>query len=204
MEPLQANSWSEAYFYLKVTPCGDCGQGPWELQAEQQQPAAAPPAEGDTSRCLRARCVHCSAEREFFFRCVESPHRQQLEPLGLEPVNPTDHPSRIIDLAGWLSLFYMLVESASKADDKPTGRRLTFQAAQCLDEALKFYAPDDDLPPGEAFFSDRSGQTFADHPEKFARERLRQMRSKLPDLNLMVRRLAKEVAAKKRWWQFWK
>ena len=203
MEPLAANSWTEVYFYLKVTPCGDCGQGPWEMQAKQQEPPAAQ-AEDGADRSLRARCVHCGVQREFLFRCIESPHGRQLEPLGLEPVNPTGQPSRIIDLAGWLSLFYMLVESASKAPDKAIGRRLTFQAAQCLDEALKFYA-DDDLPSANAFFSERSRQTFADHPEKFTRERLRQMRTKLPDLNVMVRRLAGDEAAnKKRWWQFWR
>ena len=100
----------------------------------------------------------------------------------------------------------MLVESASKAAEKARGRELTFQAAQCLDEAMRFYTADDDLPPETAFFTDRSRQAYAEHPEKFARETLRLMRRKLPDVNMMVRRLAREAAgtAPKRWWQFWK
>ena len=203
MEPLRANSRTDTYFYLKVTPCAECSQGPWELD----QPA--PPAEGtdppDLQR-LRARCVHCGARREFAFRCDASAEVEQIEDLSLERVNPTDEPSELIDLGQWLSLFYMLAESASKATDKALGRRLTFQTTQCLDEALKFYLADDDLPPETAFFTERSRQAFAEHPEKFARETLRLMRRKLPDLNFMVRRLSRDAAgpAPRRWWQFWK
>jgi hypothetical protein len=200
MEPLRANSWTEAYFYLKVTACESCSQGPWELQDEQPGP------DDPEERMLRARCLHCGARRQFLFR-RRRPDRQarRLEGLDLEHLNPTDEPSRIIDLGQWLSLFYALVDSAAKDPDKQRTRRLTFQAAQCLDEALKFYG-DHDLPPASAFFTDRSRQAYADHPEKFARERLRQMRSRLPDLGVMVRRLSTRTRrpGPAKWWQFWR
>ena len=202
MEPLRANSWSEAYLYLKVTPCTDCASGPWELDTPDD-------ATGDGPRRLRAHCAHCGAAREFTFECDPTDADAAIEGLSLEPVNPSDEPSRIIDLGQWLSLFYTFVDSATKTADKGEARRLTFQAAQCLDEALKFYAPDDDLPPESAFFTDRSRQAFADHTGKFAREKLRLMRRKLPDLRLMTRRLARDAdddntPRGKRWWQFWR
>ncbi|MDY7010691.1 MAG: hypothetical protein SVV80_08060 [Planctomycetota bacterium] len=204
MEPLHAHSRAEARMYLMVTPCPNCSDGPWEITAEQANVET-----GQPNRMLLARCVHCRAEKKFLFDWSQSDQAEERsdEPpiSSLELINSSPDTSRIIDVGQWLSLFYMLVEKASVAKDVDT-RRVGFHAAQCLDEALKFYTEDDELPPKSAFFVASSRQAFAEHPEKFARQRLRDMRSKLPNLQVMVRRimLDETKGPKKKWWQFWK
>ena len=202
MQPLQAHSWAEARWYLRVTPCQKCSQGPWEIEGGPEE---------DAGHTLRARCLRCGVEKEFTFECPSTPAAdavgpEQIEGLPVELINPSASPSAIIDVGQWLSLFYHLVETASKAPDKSETRRLTFQAAECLDEALKFYADQEELPPESAFFTEASREAFAKHPERFAREGLRDMRAKLPDLRVMAQRLAHDPEGRreKRWWQFWK
>ncbi|GAG20851.1 unnamed protein product, partial [marine sediment metagenome] len=119
-------------------------------------------------------------------------------------ISPTAEPSKIIDLAQWLSLFYMLAESAAEGDSPVATRRRGYQAALCLAEALKFYG-DDQLPPASAFFTPATAEVFRQHPERFARQRLRDIQAKLPALSTMAGHVDRdEGAAKKRWWQFWR
>ncbi len=204
MQSLHAHSRAEARLYLMVTPCPNCSDGPWEITAEQTNAEANQP-----NRMLLARCVHCRTEKKFLFDWSESDLPEDLcndlQTSSAERINPTRDPSRIIDTGQWLSLFYMLVEKASAASGIDA-RRIGFQAAQCLDEALKFYTEDDELPPESAFFVASSRQAFSEHPEKFARQRLRDMRSKLPDLRIMAVKIARDadVKQKRPWWQFWK
>ena len=202
MQPLRAHSWAEAHWYLRVTPCQKCSQGPWEVVAEPSEAHA---------QSLRARCVNCGAEKEFAFEYPSTPTAEALglekvEQLPVELISPTSAPSEIIDVGQWLSLFYHLVEKANKIPDHDETRRLTFQAAQCLDEALKFYSDQDELPPESAFFTEASQEAFAKYPERFPRQSLRNMRSKLPDLRVMAQRLARDAGArrKKRRWRFWR
>ena len=54
-------------------------------------------------------------------------------------VNPTSEPSQIVDLGQWLTLFRSIAEAAERESDKVQARHLGLEAAQCLDEALKFY-----------------------------------------------------------------
>ena len=188
--------------YLMVTPCPNCSDGPWEITAEYAGTETDQPG-----RMLLARCVHCGAEKKFLFDWTDSPEdRNDDSPnSSVELINPADQPSRIIDLGQWLSLFYLLVEKAAAAG-RTDARRVGFQAAQCLDEGLKFYTEDDELPPKSAFFVTSSRQAFAEYPEKFARQRLRDMRSKLPDLRVMAAKVARDADAKQKrpWWKFWK
>jgi len=205
MQPLRAHSWAEAHLYLKVTPCEQCSQGPWEVRPEGQDPG---------SGKVRARCLHCGAEKDFIFECSPSVESEgpdaaavrQLQDSDIELVNASSEASRIIDVAQWLSLFSLFVETASKTSDKAESRRVSFLAAQCLDEAMKFYGEDDELPPQSALFTDSAREAFAKHPERFARSRLRDMRNKLPDPRVMAGVLSRQAGrpAERRWWQFWK
>ena len=198
MQPPRAHSQSEACLYLKVAACEACSQGPLELQAPPHtQPS--PSGGATTLGRLAARCAHCGARREFVFVWPEAPDGAGASD---EPINPTAEPSEIIDAAQWLSLHSLLVESADRAADKAEKRRLTSQAAQCLDEALRFYTEDDELPPQSAFTAASSRQAFAEHPEKFARQSLRDMRAKLPSVSPHGGPAA--ARADRRWWQFWK
>jgi hypothetical protein len=59
-------------------------------------------------------------------------------------------------------------------------RKWYLLARACLDEALKFYDADNDLPPEDAFFSDTSQRQFRDRPAMFARQRLIDLRARRP------------------------
>ena len=74
----------------------------------------------------------------------------------------------------------MITDAARTAEDCTQVRQLQLQAAQCLDEALKFYDPDNDVPPPEAFFSEDSQRHFRERPDLFSRQRLIELRAKLP------------------------
>jgi hypothetical protein len=155
------------------------------------------PTTGEQTRQVDARCMHCGTSHQFEF---DSPGGGEIG-----RVNIGDQPSQIIDLGQWLALFYLSAESASRTSDRAEARRLTFQAAECLDEALKFYPPGADGPPESALFIDSSRTSFQQHPERFARQRLRDLRGKLPDLHVMARRLQRDNRPPpRRWWQFWK
>jgi hypothetical protein len=194
--PLRAYTFREAQYYLTVTCCQHCGKGPWLID----DTAVGPAATGGLT-LITGRCKNCQAQREFSFVCDYELPRDGAE---LELINPTDQPSRIVDLGQWLSVFYLLVESAASDDSSVGTRRSGYQAALCLAEALKFYG-DDELPPASAFFSETTAAIFRSHPEKFARQKLRDMQSKLPALHLMARRIARDERQSRRpWWRLWR
>jgi len=194
IEPLEAHTFNEVCYYLAVTSCQACGKGPWEIDhSELPDPAT-------RTTTVEAHCRNCAGRRSFAFTCRHDSPREGPE---AETINPLAEPSRIIDLAQWLSLFYLLAESAA-ADAAPTAtRQKGYQMALCLAEALKFYG-DDELPPESAFFTAATADIFRRHPERFARQKLRDIQAKLPSLSAMAQRLDRERrATKKRWWRFW-
>lgn len=194
-EPLAAHSFNEGRYYLMVTACGECGKGPWEIDSTDP----APPGAGRVT--AHARCRHCERDQDFRFLCETG---DPADGARGEQINPTDEPSRIIDLSQWLSLFYMLIESGASADQRTATRHTGLRAALCLAEGLKFYT-DDELPDESAFFTEKSLAVFREHPEKFARQRLRDMQSKLPALPRMERSVDRDERGQgKRWWEFWK
>lgn len=195
MQPLRAHSPAEATLYLKVTACPHCSRGPWEV-------IEAPAVSAGGDQQLNARCQACGYEQPFQFQCP--PGQNQSDP---EIINPSARPSQIIDVGQWISLFHFLVGSAAQAASPAQTRQVAFQAAQCLDEALKFYVEDNDLPPASGFFTPASQKAFHEHPENFARQKLRDLRGRLPSLPTMVGRLLldqKAPAPKPPRWKFWK
>jgi len=74
----------------------------------------------------------------------------------------------------------MIAATASTETNREQKRRLLIEAAQCLDEALRFYSGENDLPPADAFFHEGSRLRFRQTPEHFSRERLLHLRSKWP------------------------
>ncbi len=194
-EPLCAHTLGEARYYLMVTPCEACGKGPWEV-------AGADPPQPGRQVTVSARCHNCGGQRTFVFRFD---HPLPSAGSEAERINPTDSPSRIIDLGQWLSLFYMLVESAASASSPTGSRRDSYRAALCLAEALKFYGDEgEELPPAEAIVAPASLEAFHEHPEKFARQKLRDMQARLPALPAMAERIDRDEDAEDRpWWRFW-
>jgi hypothetical protein len=75
----------------------------------------------------------------------------------------------------------MGAEEAGREKDKIIARELWIEVSQYLAEALKFYDdPDSDLPPQDAFFSEFSRARLSDNPAQFSRQRLINLRAKLP------------------------
>lgn len=192
---LSAHSLAEAYFYLMVTPCPACGKGP--LRGSDAQRVA--PDSPVLAVRIDAACAACAARSEYRFQL---PHGTRVDAdSGIPDVNPGDRPSGIIDVGQWLTLFRAITTKASGAADKPEARRLGLEAAQCLEEALKFYEEGNDVPPAGAFFCDRSRQRFRDHPEQFSRQRLIDLRARLPRLSVMLAQAGDPRPAKRRWWK---
>ncbi len=88
-------------------------------------------------------------------------------PPSYPQVNPTDEPSRIIDVAQWLMLFETIVRAADQQSDPTESRHLGYEAAQCLEEALKFYARGEEWPPESAFYTRSTLERFRQHPHLF-------------------------------------
>jgi len=190
-EPLPAHTFSEAKCYL--TACEACGGGPWEIESTR------PPESSRKTTLVVAHCRSCRARRTFTFLCGPEGAGEVTEDAC---INPTDAPSRIIDLGQWLSLFYMQAESASSQASASAARRCGRYAASCLAEALKFYRADaGELPPGSAFFTPASAEAFREHPEEFARQKLRDMQARLPALPAVARGLPSDRTTGRRKWR---
>jgi len=187
--PGPIHSFTEAYLYVCVTPCHNCGIGRLVPDTAQLQ--------HDTDRhvlSLPITCQTCEATGLFKFdMSLLDPNEDkativaQCAATASPVINPTESPSAVIDVAGWLKLYALLNDEARvyadkthSTDDRATIRRLHLQASACLSEALKFYDEDNDLPPTNAFFSKQSQKQFHQHPEVFVRNCLIELRAKLP------------------------
>jgi len=192
---LQAHSLAEAYLYFMATPCPSCGKGP--LRADSAQ------ASGDTKPTIEIRipttCAACARTTTYRFSLPHDARVQSNDTPAV--VNPTELPSRLLDVAQWLLLFRVITEAAAKEPNKPQARRLGLEAAQCLEEALKFYEDDNSLPPESAFFDDASRERLRRHPEQFARERLIDLRAKLPKTSAIRQSIAGSEGKPRRWWR---
>lgn len=189
--PVRVHSVAEAYLYLQVSPCDGCGRGPVVTQGDLTRRGQRAGAYE-----LPARCHACGTIKTLEFLVVPPPTR---ESAASNTINSTGERSSAIDLLGWLTLFRSILEASEKAADKATARAMAWEAAQCLDEALKFYDADNEMPRADAFFSDASRQRYREHPQHFARSKWMERRLKLP--NATVRTTA---APHRKWWQFWK
>ncbi|MFW6132973.1 MAG: hypothetical protein ACOC8F_03690 [Planctomycetota bacterium] len=191
-EPLRAHTINEARYWLRVAPCPQCGSGPLRSRVAADAAAGEPIT-------VDAECAQCGLRRGYRFVCE---HGVGQSAPDAETINPTDEPSRLIDVAQWLSLFYVLIEAGARERSASATRLAGYRAALCLAEALKFYG-EGELPPEEAFFSARTLQSFRDHPESFTRQRLQDRRSKLPAMGTMARRVSQDrPKRRRRWWPF--
>ena len=154
-----------AYWWPSLRP-GCASASPWRTASDPVPGAPGQPAQ------THAHCSKCSAGRTFTYTCR---YATDADGPRADQINPGDEPSSIIDLGQWLGLYHMLIESDPSRSAGPEARR----AALCLAEALKFYV-DDELPPPSAFFTPATAAAFREHPENFARQKLRDMRARLP------------------------
>lgn len=185
---LTARSAAERQFYLMASACERCAAGPLEVVSQEQS------SDGRADIWI-VQCRSCRSGRRLLF------DRQALQipdsPTAAIPrVSMSNEPSTLLDVGQWLSLFYAIVAHAARESSRRNSQRLGYEATLCLEEALKFYRADNDLPGVEAFFCETSRRRFREHPEQFSRERLHQMRNKLPSLRVMQSSLAGNEDAK--------
>ncbi len=196
-DSLDAHSLAEAHLFLAVTPCRRCGGGPLTCDETER-----PDPEGDPRRiAMSARCAACPQIARFTFTLPEGTTAEAPDDL-YAAINPGDEPSRIIDVGQWITLFRVILEAAGKEENKVESRRLGLEAAQCLEEALKFYT-DNELPPADAVFCESTRQRIREHPQQFARQRLADMRAQLPTTTSMRHRVIRDTKAHP-WWHFWR
>src|ERR1051325_1709839 len=136
------HSVAEAYLYVRSTRCRACGQGPLNQIDELTRREAA-----DGGWTLHTACAACGAKFVFHFRIDPMPSREEAQS---DRINQTSNPSEAIDLLGWLSLFQSILTASEQQTNRQTARQLAYEAAQCLDEAMKFYGTDEELPSAAA------------------------------------------------------
>lgn len=196
-EPLRVHSPKELKFLLEVTPCARCGRG---LMVGRLTDKLAPDSQGIVT--LRARCSNCHAQRTFHIQFVKVSDNQ---------------PSEVVDLAQWVGLYHLYADEMDKADSPTDTRRTARLAAQCLAEALKFYAQEE-MPPESAFRKAESVAAFRNNPANFARTHLRGLEAMLPAVGRTAfdgdetdrdsdkepgKGSDNETAASKAWWKIW-
>ena len=194
---LVAHSLAEVYLYLMVTPCGQCGRGP--LRGGDAEPFRDEAAAGVSVEVTCGSCHHGQKLR-FELSAEELTAARTRPSDSVARINSGPENSRIIDVAGWLTLFRVIADAAAKTKDKIEARKLAYEAAQCLEEALKFYEEENDLPPETAFYNETSRRLYREHPDRLARSRLIDLRAKLPTIDAMERQLA-AFRNRKRWWR---
>ncbi len=194
--PLTLRTPTELLYYLRVAPCARCEHGPLQLREPADQWHRGKP---DRAADVRVCCAHCGQVTTLAVRWDRD--------AGDDPeecINPAERPSEAVDLAQWVSLYYLFAEQADAADTPAGTRRAAGRARLCLAEALKFY-DDGELPPETALFSESSRAAFEANPANYARTRLRELQAMLPvPMPGHAHADAPDAAAADRpWWKFW-
>jgi hypothetical protein len=203
---LSIHSLVEARLYLRVRPCDGCGTGPLVTDAG----GVRHDAEGHVL-IVPVICGFCGMSDEIRFDTGGLDFSDSFvagwsEEVIDASINPTDDASKVIDVAGWLTLYSLLEADARAAGDRKEARQYHLCAAGCIDEALKFFDADNDLPPADAFFGDNSRSQFRDRPESFTRQHLIDLRNRLPvRVGMGSEADLEDVSEKnnKRWWWPW-
>jgi len=205
-EPIRVHSVQEEYFYLMVHPC-PCG-GAWQSESQ-----AVEERQARVLHEVAATCSACGGGRTFRFRL--DAHGGPKGPI--RQVNPTPEPSRALDVVEWMDLAKFYLGRTERLTEPVRKAQSLLDARQCLEEALKFYGPQDDGPPATALWSEASRRSAAERAEAFRRSTIEAMLDRLPPLDRLrqadsldqktfekaVRERAKQRVGRK-WWQVWK
>lgn len=169
--------------YLLVRPCEKCGAGPLEEASRSKADSATGGID-----LLQTRCSSCGKETTLRF---SKPGSVKLTAV-----------SELIDVTEWLGLCHYFLDEAQVDSDSSVARQQIISARYCLNEALKFYSEDSDLPAASAFFGPLGEQRFKEHPATFAKDKLLELRRRLPVLSSEVSKQGAAGTRKKaKWWR---
>jgi hypothetical protein len=207
-EPVPVHSVQEEYFHLMVRRCA-CG-GPWASTDQTVEPSG--------NRLLHRVAVRCaSCGRERTLRFVLPAGVRPDGPVPVREINPTAEPSRALDAAEWMDLARFYLERVGRLTSAREQAQSLLDARGCLEEALKFYGPEDGAPPPAALWSKASRDKVSEHPGTYRRATIEAMLAKIPSKDRLrqadapeereLRKTLKEAARRRigrRWWEFWK
>ena len=199
-EPLWAQTPNELHYYLLVTPCAQCGRGP--LVPQRPEPAAAGEegaSPASRQAVVRTQCKRCNAKADFHFRWEYVEPADAADP---DCINPSDEPSRIIDLGQWVGLYHMFSAEAGSSRTPAETHRASRQAWLCLAEALKFFAGEE-FPPESAFVTESSIRAYRANQANYAHTHLRDLQAMLPAPSLASQPAPPKQAGARAWWRFW-
>lgn len=158
---------------------------------------------------------HCGVEQTLRFELMPSASGTA-SPTAIREINPTEEPSRALDVGEWVQLARFYLGRIERLKDPLERAQLLLDARQCLEEALKFYGPGDDGPPPGALWSEASRGKVAEQPDVYARTSLAGMLERMPPMKELRKvdaleqkafeKSLRQEAAKRvgKWWQFWK
>ena len=180
---LPARSIQEQSLYLIVHPCQKCQSGPLKETARHESDR--PTGKIDA---VEARCTCCGEEVSLQF----------LQPAKAK----TTAQSELIDVSEWLALCHHFLDLSQTNSEKEQVQQQIKLARHCLNEALKFYPKDSDLPMPSAFFGRLGGRRFKEHPAAFLKTRLLELRRRLPALATKATKYKPTATGRKRkWWR---
>jgi hypothetical protein len=194
-EPLPAHSLAEAHFYLMAQSCGQCEQGRLLSATSHREES---PRAGYALLTMQAKCSNCNAE---FWYLFEFPDANAPAGESGTRINASAEPSRILDVTDWVTLHQIVLNAADRASDRTEARELRCDAGECLDEALRFFEAESELPPADALFSMDSRRRLKDRPELYIRQAIIEKRRKLPSRRPAI---AASPRHGRRWWRFWR
>ncbi|MBB5840110.1 hypothetical protein [Kribbella italica] len=154
-----ARTRDEAYVYLDLTPCGQCGS----VEVDWRHGIAQ--VDGELVSAYDGTCQGCAAEREYLFRLPAREH------AGGTPNFGGAEPSELIDPGQWLDLADQLMSAVPTDDPRAADESARFAAA-AVAEVLKFVPPGAPAVPPELFWSGAGRQVYDEQPGRFRRDRL--------------------------------
>lgn len=179
---LPARTTTEAFHYMDLRPCPDCGSPLFDREPDVEFP------EDGLVVTYRGPCRECGRPRAFRFRLPDRPAAERERHADL-PGWPGDGPSQLLDPGEWwlLSGSYAALADAMfrKAPDAAEWRdegnrtamvRVLTTAAAAVDEVLRFFPAGADALPPTVFWTDNGREVYRSEGRRFRRDRMTELR----------------------------
>jgi hypothetical protein len=154
-----ARTRDEAYLYLELQPCPDCGsvEAPWEHALIQ--------VDGELTISYAAVCPGCQASREYLFGL---PARET--PAASWPTFGGTEPSELLDAGQWMAV---ADQAAGNVPVDPAEAQIALSIARAaIGEVIKFVPDGQDVVPADEFWTPQGRRVFDAEPGRFRLERL--------------------------------